>query len=412
MQPYDSKEKNNMTEDFKTEPVADVLICGAGPVGLMLANLLGKSGLNTVVVEKRKEVPEMSMAIGIMPPSLQIMNRMGLAPEFIRKGIQIHQAHVFNDSRKVGSLSFKKIKSHYRFILSLPQHETILILQRRLSEYKNVKLLRGVELIDAVQTKDRVQATVKTKSGRESFSCRYLAGCGGASGTVRKCLDFASHKKDYGLDFLMADFEDTTGWGAEAYLFFTADGSVEAFPLPGKRRRWIILKSDGEDNIDDIAESVRSRTGIKLQTEGARWLSDFHPVYRLEQHYADRRIFLCGDAAHVISPIGGQGMNTGFGDAQFLSEILVRLIKNHPLEKAAERYERCRQVALRMAANHAARGMWLGTRTGKLFSALRGIFLKNLLLRKPLKEILPHQFAMMTIPNSSLAEAEKSSKPF
>ncbi len=380
----------------------EVLICGAGPVGLLLANLLGKAGVSVMAIDKRSELPDMSMAIGITPPSLGILRRVGLARRFADAGVQIHRAHVINDGDEVGSLTFDGLEGEFPFILSLPQHATLRFLQDAVEEQPGVSLRRGVELIDFDEQGDRVAVTVESgNGGGETITCKYLVGCDGARGRTREILELGDNEKDYGLDFLMADFVDDTDWGKEAYLFFTADGSVEAFPLPDRRRRWVILKRDAERSAQDLVDRVKARTGVDVRAETAAGLSEFHPRCRLSRRYFRGRVVLCGDAAHVLSPIGGQGMNTGLADAEFLSEALVRvLVGELTTADAFPAYERYRRPAFEAAAARSGRGMWLGTRTGRLASAIRGFVLKYAILRGPVRAILPKYFAMQRLPNN------------
>jgi demethylmenaquinone methyltransferase/2-methoxy-6-polyprenyl-1,4-benzoquinol methylase len=203
---------------------------------------------------------------------------------------------------------------------------------------------------------------------------------------VRELAGIACARKQYRPRFAMGDFADQTGWGDVAHLFFTTRGSVESFPLPGGQRRWITPATI------DLVGRVREITGVDLSASRQFSQSEFQPERLLCDRYSTGRVILCGDAAHVMSPIGGQGMNTGFADAEFLATTL------RDGTNGLRDYDRQRHRAFRIAARRAARGMWLGTRTSRVASALRSWFLRAVLLRPPVVHRLPAYFAMLTIP--------------
>lgn len=388
------------------------IIIGAGPVGLLLANLLGQQGKKVLVAERRTRLPEGSMAIGITPPSLHILKKLELDQAFTEQGIAIAIAKVFEHGSFLGDVDFSKIPTEHRYILSLPQSQTIAILKENLKNFPSVQGVDGVEFAGQTTSASGVSVQLKDlKTGATtSHSARYLVGCDGARSAVREQLatPFPGHR--YRSRFFMADFDDRTDLGSEACLYFGSNGSVEAFPLPGGQRRWIIqvplrTPPNSTDIGATVVRHVQTRTGINLADSTLRFESSFRPQYRLAKSYLHGRVLLCGDAAHMMSPIGGQGMNTGFADALHLARALATAQEN-PAEakEALADYSRIRRHSFRVAAHRAGRGMWLGTRTGLFFSALRHHFIARILFRPAMREKLAPYFAMLTIPGSPLAK--------
>lgn len=383
-------------------PSTEVLICGGGPVGLLLANRLGQAGVSCTVLEQRTERPAMSMAIGITPPSLRILGRLGLDTAFVRRGIRVERAYVHENGEVLGDLSFDSLPGQYRYILSLPQADGIEILHQALERYSSVTVLAGHEAVGHHQDDDGV--TVCARHGETDIRLRgsFLVGCDGHQSAVRKQSGLRHTAKTYRPRFMMADFEDRTEFGESAHLFFGRRGSVESFPLPHGMRRWIVQAGEAEwaaDPLEVVRTRVLDQTGVDVHDLPHAGPSRFGPRRALVHPYYRGRVVLCGDAAHVMSPIGGQGMNTGFADAEMLASVLTKVLRDG--EAAApllEAYSDIRTASFRVASARAARGMWLGTRTGVLGSAFRRALITHILFRSSVRNALPAYFAMLDLP--------------
>ena len=404
---------------------ADVAIIGAGPVGLLLANLLGARGVRTSVFDKRLVAQPSSMAIGITPPSLEIMKPLGLDVVLRDAGIPVRHAEVYEAQTRVGRLDFASIPSDYPFFLSLPQARTVEILRANLAQYPSVTVADGWEFVGLNNEAAGVQFTSRRTNDRQHLAHRakFLIGADGHRSAVRVAAGVAVREKTYPQRFIMADFKDESQLGSEARLFFTSEASVESFPLPGGERRWIVQldESHGQQQEralslsngplgqaqgrpeDYLRESVYRLASHDLGRQPAQFVSLFGAKRMVVERYYAGRVVLAGDAAHVMSSIGGQGMNTGFADAEMLAEILpAALQRPEGMRRAFRAYDRVRRHAFEVAATRAERGMWLGTRRGRIASWFRKHFIRDVLFSPFLERYLAPYFAMLTVPYCNL----------
>lgn len=358
-------------------PTDPVHIIGAGPVGLLLACLLGQQGRQVFLYEKRRELPAASMAIGITPPSLEILHHLGLRHTFLARGVRIPAAQVFEDLTPVGALRFRSSETQ---ILSLPQFGTVSLLREKLADFPTVHFQEGRE----IHPQDL------------SALPGWQIACDGWRSRLREAAGIPLRHKSYGVHFVMADFEDVEDLGPEARLYFSRSGAVESFPLPGRRRRWIAqVVPPAEPDLNTLFERGSQAAGIDLSRRRQTGpLCPFSPAWSLAATYVRDRLLLCGDAAHTMSPIGGQGMNTGFADAWMLAKVL-----QDPAPARLTAYTRERQRAFRTAARRVALGMHLGTRTGTAASRLRAHLLRTALHHPGFSNTLARTFAMRNLPH-------------
>jgi 2-polyprenyl-6-methoxyphenol hydroxylase-like FAD-dependent oxidoreductase len=388
-------------------PQAEVLIVGAGPVGLLLANFLGRAGISTIVLEKRTRRGPGSRAIGITPTSLEVLAELGLAARFLERGVQVRSAAVHADAGLLARLELGGPGAAFPFILSLPQLETERLLLEALSRWPTVELRPGVEAVEVRQESSSVAVRTRGQAGGESeLRAELLCACDGADGSTARYLGLRRRRRRFSVAFRMGDYADESGLGPVAHLYFTRQGSVESFPMSDGLRRWIVQATEGGDpepSFEEVEARVRERTRQRLNPKGRIWASAFRPERSELERFRFGRVVFCGDAAHTMPPIGGQGMNTGFADARLLARVLELCLRGgQELEELLTLYEPYRRAGFRAAARRSRLFMGVGTLRRPAPRALRNLLLP-VLTRPPLSRAMVGHFTMVNVPYSTLS---------
>ncbi|WP_445336992.1 FAD-dependent oxidoreductase [Clavibacter sp. CFBP 8614] len=340
----------------------DALVVGGGPVGIHLAALLAQAGLDVRVWEARPEPARLSRAIGIHAPALDAFDRLGVADEMVAEAVLVRNGIAMARGRAIGRVSFAGASATHPYVAALPQWRTEAILARRLDALAPDALRRGVTLTgldaDPVEAPGGgVRATGQDADGRlVEATARLVIGADGTRGRVRDLLGIGVDERPLPDRFLMGDAPDTTDGGDDAVITLHPDGVVESFPLPGGMRRFVVGVRAGEgdgDPAEIVAAAVRARTGHVVRAADLDPVSGFGVRRRLARRMSAGRALLIGDAAHEISPIGGQGMNLGWLDADALAPILVDAVRSRdgvPDAHRIARWERDRMSSARRAA--------------------------------------------------------------
>jgi 2-polyprenyl-6-methoxyphenol hydroxylase-like FAD-dependent oxidoreductase len=296
-----------------------VLVVGAGPVGLVLACELARRDVAIRVVDKLAAPTDESRAIVVHARSLEMMERIGVADALIATGVEVTAATFHADGKTLARVALDTVDSPYPFSISTAQTETERVLTERLAEL-GVGIERGVELVQLEQDDEEVRSTVRHPDGsEETVASRWIAGTDGARSTVRAQVGTTLEGSFEGERFLLGDVEADYDLPRESlHTFFShAGGPFFLFPMLGDRVRVIAqLDADGGDEptVAALQRIAADRAGgISIRT--AHWLTIFEIHHAQVPRYRHARAFLAGDAAHVHSPAGGQGMNTGMQDA-------------------------------------------------------------------------------------------------
>ncbi|WP_144712860.1 NAD(P)/FAD-dependent oxidoreductase [Curtobacterium pusillum] len=345
----------------------DVLVVGGGPVGLFAAALLAVRGVSVAVWERRSAAPTGSRAIGIHPPSLDAFAAIGLDGPVLAEATRVRSGVARSRGREIGRLSFDRASATHPYVATLDQHRTESLLRSRLEAAAPGALRVGVSLTGLERHRDHVDATGVGPSGAPvSVRAAFVVGADGARSVTRDLLGIGTSGRDYPDRYVMGDFADVEDPAdrTAALVDVGPAGVVESFPLPGGRRRYVALvpsdfAAESPDGAARVASIVADRTGVALDPSTCTMLSGF----RVRRRAADRvglgRVVLAGDAAHEISPIGGQGMNLGWLDAAELAPLLADAVASGAAGPWPE-YARRRQAVARRAARQAEVNMALG----------------------------------------------------
>ena len=314
---------------------ARILISGAGPVGLTMALELTRYGIPVRIVDKAASRTDKSKAIAVWSRTLELLERTGLVQPFLDSGFKCHGTQFSNGPQTIARVSLDSIQSPYPFALIIPQSETEHILESHL-ESLGVTVERQVELTGFEERDGRVVSTIRDQAGRsEVVQTEWLVGCDGAHSLVRNGLGMTFAGSTQPNDWALADVT-LTGLANpdEIGIFWHADGVLAIFPIAHERFRIIadLGQARGEGHrVDPTLEEVqaivdrRGPGGVRLSNP--IWLAAFRINERKVRDYNRGQVFLAGDAAHIHSPAGGQGMNTGMQDAFNLSWKLAMVAR-------------------------------------------------------------------------------------
>jgi len=312
------------------ETSIDVLVVGAGPTGLTLASELVHRGLSVRVIDAAEMPLPTSRATAVHARTLEILHRMGVAEALVARGQKLRGATFWSGGETIARVDFSELDSAFPFLLCVPQNETESALQALL-ERLGGKVERGVSLRSFRQDGSGVTAVLTRADASETVRASWMVGCDGAHSTVRKGLDLAFEGDAYEDRFLLADVKiDWDTRDDRVATYFAPDGVVACLPLPGGRWRLIVSAPAGDDSaaaptLAEVQSLFASRTGSGGVLSDLAWSTRLNIHCRQVEQYRDDRVFVAGDAAHIHSPVGGQGMNTGIQDAHNLAWKLAQV---------------------------------------------------------------------------------------
>jgi 2-polyprenyl-6-methoxyphenol hydroxylase-like FAD-dependent oxidoreductase len=335
----------------------DVVIAGAGPVGLLLGCLLAGRGVDVRILEKRRGADERSRAIGIHPPGVTALDDAGVGAAVRAEAVALARGEVHARGRLLAAVPFGEARP----VLTLAQHRTDALLRARLQELGGA-IDEGTAVVGFRDEGPRV--LVRTTGG--DLSTPFLVVADGVRSRLRRAAGIGWIARGRAKRYAMIDIPDPDGDDPVARIHCEPGGMTESFPLPSGVRRWVIRRTDGGDAVtpDGFAAVVEARTGIGIRIPEGLAPTTFVAAQHRADPPARGRVALLGDAAHEISPIGGQGMNLGWTDAVMLAPLLIeglRSVGGRPgrtadLRRYAQRTSAHAAAAQRRSAFYMAMG--------------------------------------------------------
>src|SRR5215208_3446744 len=370
----------------------EALIVGAGPTGLTLAAGLARFGVQFRLVDRAMDRAHESRALGVQARSLEVLQTLGLGEVLVRRGNASARLLLDLGQRRTAEArlgDFGVADTRFPFILFVSQAETEGVLADHLASV-GVVVERGVELLDATPEPDCVRCLLRQPDGKEEqVRVRYLLGCDGAHSTVRKRAGIPFQGDAYLQDFVLGHVEvDGPLERNTLHSFAVGRGVAMFFPL-GSPTTWRVIGAAGNEagrrttsdlSLGELQQLVDGATGGGLILRDPAWLSHFRLHHRQAAHYRTGRIFLAGDAAHIHSPVGAQGMNTGIQDAWNLAWKLALVVQGKAVDALLDSYEAERWPVGRRLLRY----------TDRLFSTFTSVISGRPLATWARRAVVPH----------------------
>jgi 2-polyprenyl-6-methoxyphenol hydroxylase-like FAD-dependent oxidoreductase len=360
-----------------TESSLLVLISGAGPTGLTAALELRRFGIPVRLIDAMDGPSPTSRAIGIQARTLEELELRGLSEEFIRLGKAAKGATVFGGGKQLFRADFTQIESRYNFLLFLPQSDTERILRDALAK-EGTKVEFGMKMIAFAQDAEGVTATLEHMDRRlEEVSAKYLISAEGAHSIIRTSLDLPFKGTALDQYFALGDLHaDGDLPDSDLYIFSSEKGFMGLFPMGGSHFRLIAGYPHGDlpegkgPTLTELQAIYDERTHIPARLRQLAWSSWFHINSRMVEKLKVGRVFLGGDAAHIHSPAGAQGMNTGIQDMMNLGWKLALVMKGMAPDQLLDSYEQDRIPVMHSILSETERATELVASENKLVRSL------------------------------------------
>jgi 2-polyprenyl-6-methoxyphenol hydroxylase-like FAD-dependent oxidoreductase len=307
----------------------DILIVGAGPTGLALAVELRRRGIEAVTIDKIAEGANTSRAAVVHARTLEVLEPLGVVPAMLAEGFKVPVFRVRDRDRALITIDFEEIPSVYAFTLMCPQDRTEAILIARLHALGG-EVIRPAEVTGVDLGANGAHVRIAVGEATQNVEARWVIGCDGMHSQVRESAGIAFNGAAYQQGFILADVHMDWPLGrGEVSLFFSPAGLVVVAPLPNDRFRVVATVDDPPEQPSiPYVQALLDARGPKTLSHirDSVWSARFKVHHRVAENPHKGCVLLCGDAAHVHSPAGGQGMNTGIQDAVSLAQALADVI--------------------------------------------------------------------------------------
>ena len=350
----------------------DVLIAGAGPVGLMLAGELQRRGIDHVLIERRPEPEYFCKALGVTPRTLEVCDQIGVLEDVLRRGLFTAGVSGETDGKDPITERVELGTMPYGFLL-LAQYDTERVLRRHLQRHGG-RVEPGVVLTGIEVDADGVRARVLVGEREQTIACRYVVGCDGAHSVVRKDMGVDYEGDAYPMTFMLGDVRVHWTDRPRPYGYrFTATGEAQNVlvfvGVPGDPQRYRVSMGappeyweEGADldtapTLEQLSRTIGPIAPAGTTISDLRWSSFYRISHRIVSQYSRGRAFLAGDAAHIHPPIGGQGMNTGLQDAHNLAWKLALAVRGRAAADLLDSYDAERRPVGQDVVNRTTRRM-------------------------------------------------------
>jgi 2-polyprenyl-6-methoxyphenol hydroxylase-like FAD-dependent oxidoreductase len=327
----------------------DVLVVGAGPTGLMLANQLARRGVRVLIIDRHAGPSLQTRALGVQARTLEIYAKLGIVDRALALGKRGTGANMWAQGRKMARVPLGEAGQNvtpYPFILILGQDDNERIMGDKLHDF-GVSVQWNTELVGLVQEPGGVEVTLKLPDGTDKkITAAWVAGCDGAHSSIRELCGITFPGAPYEHVFFVADTEVMGSMVPdEVNVYLWREGFHLLFPMRGNDHWRVVgilpstLRNKDDVTFDAVIPSLRNEAGAGLSFKACSWFSTYRIHHRAAARFRDRRCFLLGDAAHIHSPVGAQGMNTGLQDAYNLAWKLALVVKGQADAALLDSYE-------------------------------------------------------------------------
>ncbi len=354
-----------------------ILIVGAGPTGLMMGILLAREGIPFRIIERKTERAPHSRALAVQTRTLELLQDLRLLDQFIAAGQEMKEVIFHTQKKQLGHFTLEGVNSPFSFALIHSQERTEKILEEHLIS-RGVKVERGVALTE-------IFAEGHVIIGEEKLHYEYILGCDGGHSIVREKIQIPFVGSDRPELFALADLKvqgpiDLGSMNG----FFSSEGIIGFIPMHEGYMRLVAsnMKERKELNLSTLAKLVQRRTKRNFILSDVKWTSYFTTHFRHAATMRKNNIFLFGDAAHIHSPVGGQGMNTGLQDSYNFAWKLARVIRGEAKPQLLETYEEERMQVAETLLRWTSQMTKLVTLQKNIFLLMRNSILSYLFKRK------------------------------
>jgi len=367
-----------------------VLVVGAGPTGMTAAIELKRLGMDVRLVDRSDHMARYSQALVVQARTLEQLQRYGLAEEMIAQGRKLNEAKFYSQDKLIVDFKLDHLDGRYQFALFIPQSQTEKLLAECM-ERLGTRAERGVELLE-VRQDPHLHVTLRHPDGRtEEIAPRWVIGADGAHSTVREQMGVAFEGGGVGLSFLLGDCEvDGPDVPGNELSVHACHGDVLFMGRLSDRVVRLIVAAHEQQSqekrevtIEDLQIAV-DHMGVRAKIKSAEWLTPFYVNDKQAKHYRIGNVFLAGDACHIHSPVGGQGMNTGMQDVANLAWKIAAVARGAS-DTLLDSYEEERGEVGRALLRFTERGLKLATTTNPIVEKIRDIFAPILTMLDPVQ---------------------------